>query len=91
MALHAVLARPPAAGEQVLVIGAGTLGLLTVAALRLVTPESRVVLLARHDRQRQMGERLGATVAPGGRGAAVNAAVEHAGARRIGPSWARRC
>ena len=27
----AVLARPPAAGEAVLVIGAGTLGLLTVA------------------------------------------------------------
>ena len=32
-------------------IGAGTLGLLTVVALRLVAPEAEVVLLARHDRQ----------------------------------------
>jgi L-iditol 2-dehydrogenase len=81
VALHAVLARPPAAGERVLVIGAGTLGLLTVAALRLTAPDAPVVLLARHERQRELGERLGATVAPGGRGAAVRAAEQHAEAR----------
>ena len=81
VALHAVLARPPAAGQAVLVIGAGALGLLTVAALRLVAPASEVVLLARHDRQRELGERLGATVSPSGRGAAVNAARQHAEAR----------
>ncbi len=81
VALHAVLARPPAAGETVLVIGAGTLGLLTVAALRLVAPAAQVVLLARHDRQRQLGQRLGAIIEPGGRGAAVKAAQQHAGAR----------
>ena len=81
VALHAVLARPPAAGEGVLVIGAGTLGLLTVTALRLVAPESHVVLLARHERQRSLGLRLGATVVPGGRGAAITAARQHAGAR----------
>ncbi|HEX6474945.1 MAG TPA: alcohol dehydrogenase catalytic domain-containing protein [Candidatus Limnocylindria bacterium] len=82
VALHAVLARPPAAGERVLVIGAGTLGLLTAVALRLATPDAQIVLLARHERQRDLGARFGATVVPGGRGAAVRAAEEHAGARR---------
>ncbi|HKO34437.1 MAG TPA: alcohol dehydrogenase catalytic domain-containing protein [Candidatus Limnocylindria bacterium] len=81
VALHAVLAQPPAAGEKVLVIGAGTLGLLTVAALRLVAADAQVVLIARHKGQRSLGERLGATVAPSGREAAVSAAQRHAGAR----------
>jgi threonine dehydrogenase-like Zn-dependent dehydrogenase len=81
VALHAVLASPPQAGERALVIGAGTLGLLTVAALRLVAPDTQVVLLARHDRQRALGERMGATVTGSGAGAAVSAALQHAGAR----------
>ncbi|HYN63266.1 MAG TPA: alcohol dehydrogenase catalytic domain-containing protein [Candidatus Limnocylindrales bacterium] len=81
VALHAVLARPPEAGERVLVIGGGTLGLCTVAALRLVAPRAEVVLLARHGTQRDMGERLGAGSAAGGRDAAVQAAIRHAGAR----------
>ena len=81
VALHAVLAGPPAAGDRVLVIGAGTMGLLTVAALRVVAPEADVVLLARHQRQRAIGERLGATIEPAGAGAAVRAAERHAGAR----------
>jgi L-iditol 2-dehydrogenase len=81
VALHAVLARPPAAGERVLVIGAGSLGLLTTAAVRMVAPEAQVVVLARHPRQRAWGERLGAAVAAGGRGSAVRAAQQHAGAR----------
>jgi threonine dehydrogenase-like Zn-dependent dehydrogenase len=81
VALHAVLAARPWATERVLVIGAGTLGLLTAAALRLTAPDAEVVLLARHDRQRTLGERLGATVMSGGRGAAVRAAQQHAGAR----------
>jgi threonine dehydrogenase-like Zn-dependent dehydrogenase len=82
VALHAVLARPPEAGERVLVIGGGTLGLCTVAGLRLVAPRAEVILLARHDAQRVMGERLGAVLAAaGGHDAAVQAAIRHAGAR----------
>jgi L-iditol 2-dehydrogenase len=81
VALHAVLAGPPESGARVLVIGGGTLGLCTVAALRLVAPRAEVVVLARHDAQRAMGERLGAAVAAGGRDAAVQAAIRHAGAR----------
>jgi threonine dehydrogenase-like Zn-dependent dehydrogenase len=81
VALHAVLAEPPERGARVLVIGGGTLGLCTVAALRLAAPGSDVVLVARHAAQRQMGERLGAFATLGGRDAAVQAAVRHAGAR----------
>ncbi|HEX3220227.1 MAG TPA: zinc-binding dehydrogenase [Candidatus Limnocylindria bacterium] len=77
VALHAVLANPPAAGDGVLVIGGGTLGLCTSAALRVVAPEAKVVVVARHAVQRQMAERLGATLAH----TAVQAARSHAGAR----------
>jgi threonine dehydrogenase-like Zn-dependent dehydrogenase len=77
VALHAVLADPPPAGASVLVIGAGTLGLCTLAALRLVAPEARVVAVPRHPIQRSTAERLGATVAV----SPVQAAVEAAGAR----------
>jgi threonine dehydrogenase-like Zn-dependent dehydrogenase len=77
VALHAVLAAPPQPGEQVVVIGAGSLGLCAIAALRLVAPQAMVVAVARHDVQRRMAERLGATVA----GSAVKGALEAAGAR----------
>ena len=77
VALHAVLAEPPGAEETVMVIGAGTLGLCTIAALRLVAPDARVVAVARHDFQRRMAERLGATVAP----SVVKPATALAGAR----------
>lgn len=76
VALHAVLADPPAGGERVLVIGGGTLGLCTIAALRLVVPQAQVAVVARHPVQRQMATRLGATVAA----SAIDAAIRHAGA-----------
>jgi threonine dehydrogenase-like Zn-dependent dehydrogenase len=81
VALHAVLAAPPAAGERVLVIGAGTVGLCTVAALRMVAPGADVTLVARHAAQRDLGKRLGAHPARG----PLEAAVERAGARRHRP------
>lgn len=77
VALHAVLAEPPDPGQPVLVIGAGTLGLCTVAALRLVAPEAPVVVVARHAFQRQLAERLGAEPAE----SAVRAATSRAAAR----------
>jgi threonine dehydrogenase-like Zn-dependent dehydrogenase len=60
VAAHAVLATPPAPGETVLVIGAGTIGLLTVAAIRLFDHTNRVVVLARHRRQGELAKALGA-------------------------------
>ena len=81
VALHAVLAAEPAAGERVMVIGGGTMGLCAAAALRLVAPDVEVTLVARHPVQRAMGERLGASVVSD----PLSAAVERAGARRYRP------
>jgi threonine dehydrogenase-like Zn-dependent dehydrogenase len=77
VALHAVLASPPPSGAPVLVIGAGTLGLCAVLALRMVAPGAGIVAVARHPAQRRLAERFGATVAA----SAVEAAVREAGAR----------
>ncbi|HSM38573.1 MAG TPA: zinc-binding dehydrogenase [Candidatus Limnocylindrales bacterium] len=82
VALHAVLAAPPKAGERVLVIGGGTLGLCVVAALRMVAIGAEVTIAVRHRAQREMAERLGAGAVAAD---AVDAAVEHAGARRFRP------
>jgi threonine dehydrogenase-like Zn-dependent dehydrogenase len=45
--VHAVRANLPAAGERVLVIGAGSIGLLTIAALHALAPSERGTALAR--------------------------------------------
>jgi len=57
--LSPLLAHPPP-GESVLVVGAGTMGLLAVAATRALAPSARVTLLARHRFQAEHGEELGA-------------------------------
>src|SRR5262249_54834173 len=52
--------RPPAAGAPVLVYGCGTLGLLTIAILRLLHPASRILAVARFPHQHALAERFGA-------------------------------
>jgi len=42
------------------VIGAGTLGLLTIAALRHLHPDAAILAAAKHDHQRALAESLGA-------------------------------
>jgi threonine dehydrogenase-like Zn-dependent dehydrogenase len=81
VALHAVLARPPAPGDRVLVIGGGTIGLCAVAALRLAAPAAEVTIVARHSVQRDVATRLGVRVARD----ALEAAVDRTGARRHRP------
>jgi threonine dehydrogenase-like Zn-dependent dehydrogenase len=58
--VHAVRSSPPATGERVLVIGAGSIGLLTLAALRALAPGAAVTVLARHEFQRDHALALGA-------------------------------
>lgn len=58
-AVHAVL-RVGDPGSTVLVAGAGTMGLVTVAALRSLVPDVRIIAAAKHDRQRMAAEMLGA-------------------------------
>jgi L-iditol 2-dehydrogenase len=55
-----ILDHPPADGAQVLVIGGGSIGLLTVAALRALAPGVQLTALARHRFQAEHAERLGA-------------------------------
>jgi L-iditol 2-dehydrogenase len=61
VALHAILARPPAAGERVLVLGAGTIGLCVVAGLRLLESPAQVFILARRPHQADQARRMGAS------------------------------
>jgi threonine dehydrogenase-like Zn-dependent dehydrogenase len=58
--VHAVRANLPAGGSRVLVIGAGSIGLLTTAALAALAGDAAVTVLARHDFQMAEAERLGA-------------------------------
>ena len=60
IAAHGVLRRLPAEGAPVLVIGAGTIGLAAVAALRALTPASEITVVARHPHQAAAATRLGA-------------------------------
>jgi threonine dehydrogenase-like Zn-dependent dehydrogenase len=59
-ALRPVLLHPPIDGDVVLVIGAGTIGALTVAALRAYGWEGPVACLGRYDFQLELAEAAGA-------------------------------
>ncbi|HWC68050.1 MAG TPA: zinc-binding dehydrogenase [Acidimicrobiales bacterium] len=59
-AIHGALRWPVREGDLVVVLGAGTLGLLTVAALRRLTPAGVIVSAARYPHQRELARALGA-------------------------------
>ncbi len=58
--VRAALKRPPAAGERVLVLGAGTIGLTTIMVLRAISPDAEVWVVARYPHQAEIARRLGA-------------------------------
>jgi threonine dehydrogenase-like Zn-dependent dehydrogenase len=62
VSLHGILKRPPEPGETVLVYGCGTLGLLAIAILRSLHPETRVLAIARFPHQHALAERFGASL-----------------------------
>jgi threonine dehydrogenase-like Zn-dependent dehydrogenase len=59
-AVHAALKANPKEDETALVIGAGSVGLFAVAALRRLTRAGRIICVAKYDRQREEALRLGA-------------------------------
>lgn len=59
-AVHAALKVNPGPEDAALVIGAGSVGLLTVAAVRHLTKAGRIICVAKHERQRHEAIRLGA-------------------------------
>jgi threonine dehydrogenase-like Zn-dependent dehydrogenase len=58
--IHAALRGQAAKDDIVVVSGAGTIGLLTVAAVRLFTPPRRLIAIAKHPTQRDLARKLGA-------------------------------
>lgn len=83
--VHAVRANLPEAGERVLVVGAGSIGLLTMAALHALAPEAAVTVLARHRFQGAHAERLGARSVVAARGDYLGALAEAGGTRLLKP------
>lgn len=76
-AVHAALRARVEPNAEVLVVGAGAIGLLTLLALRELTPAGRLVVVAKHPRQRETARALGASevVPPGEALAAVRRAT----------------
>jgi threonine dehydrogenase-like Zn-dependent dehydrogenase len=68
-ALHAVLRAGPAEPDQkILVVGCGTMGLLTIAALQALESPGRIFAWAKHPHQQELAAKLGADeVLPVGR------------------------
>jgi threonine dehydrogenase-like Zn-dependent dehydrogenase len=66
-AVHGALAAEVAEGDLVVVLGAGALGLLVIAALHAYAPDCRVLAVAKHPVQKELARRLGAdtVVEPG--------------------------
>jgi len=61
-AVHAALKANPGPEDTTLVVGAGSVGLFTVAAVRHLTDAGRIICVAKHERQRKEALRLGADV-----------------------------
>lgn len=72
-ALHAVLRHAPQPRDNVLVIGSGTLGLLTIQAIRALSPHASIIVEARHPFQIETANAMGASqvLSPGGGSAGV--------------------
>ncbi|MGO8949778.1 MAG: zinc-dependent alcohol dehydrogenase [Ktedonobacterales bacterium] len=60
VALHTALRHLPQPGDNVLVIGGGTIGLLTTQAVRILAPEVTIASIARYPVQIEMATRMGA-------------------------------
>jgi L-iditol 2-dehydrogenase len=89
-ALRPVLLHPPVQDDVVLVMGAGTIGALTVKALRLTGWTGPVGVLGRHEFQRDLARKAGADSVFARRDDVYAWAGTLAGARSYKPSLAPR-
>jgi threonine dehydrogenase-like Zn-dependent dehydrogenase len=83
--VHAVRSDLPSPGDRVLVIGAGTMGLLTVAALHALAPDAEVIVMARHTFQAEHAKRLGASAVVMARGDYLPALADATKTRLLKP------
>src|SRR5512143_347940 len=58
--VRAVLRRPPRSGDRVLVVGAGTIGLMTLQAVKAAQPDCRLVVMAKYPHQVALAKQRGA-------------------------------
>jgi threonine dehydrogenase-like Zn-dependent dehydrogenase len=58
-ALHAVLKARVRETDRILIIGCGTMGLLTLVALKLIRPSCRVAVVAKYPHQERLASQLG--------------------------------
>ena len=59
-ALHGVLQANVKDTDEILILGAGTIGLLTLAAIRQLARPSRILIVGKHQHQRRLARELGA-------------------------------
>lgn len=58
--VHAALRKLPKPGDQVLVVGGGTIGLTVLQAVRALSPECHITVMARYPQQIALARSLGA-------------------------------
>jgi threonine dehydrogenase-like Zn-dependent dehydrogenase len=91
VALHPVARTLPGDGETALVVGAGTIGICTVAALRALGSRARIVVLARYRFQGELAGQYGADeVVYTAAGDAYARVAELTGARLYRPVLGKR-
>lgn len=89
-ALRPVLLHPPGADDTVLVIGAGTIGLLTIRSLRALGWDGPLAVLGRYGFQLERAEQAGANILLSNRAELYRWAESLPGARAYRPSLAPR-
>ncbi len=90
--LHAALQHLPAHDEAVAILGAGTIGLVTLAALRALGSQARVLVFARYPFQGEAARRLGANdvILTGGRADHYEELVARTGGQIMQPIIGKR-
>lgn len=81
-------ASQPSGGGKVLVVGCGTIGLLTIAALRAFAPACTIVAVAKHPHQQALARELGAEHVTG-TGALYQRLAELTGAAMLKLPWGK--
>ncbi len=91
VALHSVLRRYPPNGAKVLVLGAGTIGLLTIAVLRMLPIRCKIYATAKYDFQEELAKAMGAHVVINPRKQDLyDVMVKETGAQIFKPSLGKR-
>lgn len=90
--LHAALMGYPQDHETVLIIGSGTIGLCTLAALRALGSNAEILVLARYSFQAEAARRLGASkiISAARNHDFYKELAEHTGARLFKPTLSKR-